>query len=96
VDEVDPRIRDRPTKFPLGLVAVTPGAIESIATADRFQALARHSRGDWGDVNPAANEFSLIEGLRLKSVYRSGEGTEFWIITEADRSVTTILLPEED
>ena len=61
------------------------------------QTLKRHARGDWGDLCPEdrkENELSLKEGFRLLSVYGTGE-RRFWIITEADRSVTTVLLPED-
>jgi len=57
----------------------------------------RHASGDWGDLDPqdkAENELSLREGFRILSAYEL-EGTRYWIITEADRSATTILLPEE-
>lgn len=63
-----------------------------------MSALSRHITGDWGEVDAEdkrANDQSLIDGSRLLSAYRSQDGTKFWIITEADRSVTTVLLPEE-
>ena len=84
--------------FPLGTVVATRGAMEELADEERFDALARHAKGDWGTVcadDWAENELSLKEGARLLSVYRSNTGKNFWIITEADRSATTILLPEE-
>ena len=59
--------------------------------------IARHARGDWGDVGPedaAANERSLREGRRLLSAYGRGD-RRFWVISEADRSVTTVLLPDD-
>jgi hypothetical protein len=58
----------------------------------------RHVSGDWGDLNESdrqENELSVREGFRILSAYRMSDGTRFWIITEADRSVTTVLLPEE-
>ncbi len=61
-------------------------------------AINRHVRGDWGNLDEAGrleNELSLREGFRLLSAYRSVAGVKFWVITEADRSATTILLPEE-
>lgn len=86
-------------KFELGQVVATRGAIECINRADVIAALKRHASGDWGEVCRAdkkQNEFSLKHGLRLFSVYIAAEdGRKFWIITEADRSITTILLPEE-
>jgi len=60
--------------------------------------LSRHAAGDWGDVSDAdreENEFSLAHGFRLLSSYKLRNGTKLWIITEADRSSTTLLLPDE-
>ena len=84
--------------FRLGKVVCTPGALEAVPGDDITKAIGRHVRGDWGDVcreDWRENELSLKEGFRLLSVYRGTNGTRFWIITEADRSVTTVLLPEE-
>jgi hypothetical protein len=84
-------------KFPLGQVVITANAQGTLDPADVQQGLSRHARGDWGDVCPddrELNELSLTEGSRLLSVYRSGD-KRFWIITEADRSVTTVLMPED-
>jgi hypothetical protein len=84
--------------FSLGTVVATPGVVEHVPHEDRINALARHSKGDWGDTCPedwAENELSLKEGFRLLSIYHSKAEVKFWIITEADRSATTILLPEE-
>lgn len=89
---------DADPKFSLGQVVSTPGALESLDPRDVFAALARHHRGDWGDCCPEdweSNEEGLRDGFRLFSAYRTGCGEKFWIITEADRSVTTILLPSE-
>lgn len=89
---------NRPAMFSLGMVVATPGALEELTHAERIDALARHSRRDWGDACPedwAENDLSLKEGSRLLSIYHSNAGKKFWIITEADRSVTTILLPSE-
>lgn len=85
-------------RVPLGRVFATPGALEKLTAADIEKALQRHASGDWGDVDEDdrdENEFALREGFRLMSVYRSAKGEKFWVITEADRSATTILLPEE-
>lgn len=89
-----------PSKFMLGCVVATPGALIALTEAkDSFKAyLSRHASGDWGEVcsqDAAENELSLIAGFRLLSAYRIKNGTRIWIITEADRSSTTILLPEE-
>ncbi len=98
VDEVTPPKVDAPSVFPLGQLVATPGAVEHVPNEDRIEALTRHSRGDWGDTDPedwAENDLSLKEGFRLLSVYHTKSMLKFWIITEADRSVTTILLPDE-
>ena len=84
--------------FPLGQVVATPGAMADLPPEARLDALRRHARGDWGDTGPedsAENELALKEGFRLFSVYHAPDGTKFWVITEADRSATTILLPSE-
>jgi hypothetical protein len=87
-----------PGKFPLGHVVITANAKATLHPADIQPAIARHHSGDWGDVNEhdrRENENSLTEGSRLLSSYKDREGVKFWIITEADRSATTILLPED-
>ena len=88
------------TRFALGQTFITPGAEEALhiagQTATEF--LRRHMSGDWGELSDEdvrENEFSLKEGLRLLSAYKTGKGQKLWIITEADRSATTILLPSE-
>ena len=63
-----------------------------------MKALRRHVYGDWGDLDDedkAENEFSVENGYRILSSYTSSNGIKFWVITEADRSATTVLLPEE-
>ena len=85
-------------KFELGKIVATPGVIDKVPNSTWVTALARHAKGDWGNMPPedvAANNQALQDVGRLMSSYLTPEGTEFWIITEADRSVTTILLPEE-
>lgn len=87
-------------KFELGHVVATPGALEALEAADQrpYEFLNRHMNGDWGDVPPEdalANDASLKDDSRLLSAYQTNKGTRLWIITEADRSVTTILLPDE-
>jgi hypothetical protein len=84
----------------LSHVTATPGALEALVRGVQSPAvfLARHQRGDLGEVSPAdwqANERALRTQERLLSVYRTAVGERLWIITEADRSVTTLLLPEE-
>jgi hypothetical protein len=84
--------------FRLGQLLATRGAIEA-AGDDLMQHIARHARGDWGticDADKRLNDRALKDGTRLLSVYVLRDGrTKIWIITEADRSATTILLPEE-
>ena len=87
-------------RFSLGLVYATPGALSAFEQADEscIPFLKRHALCDWGDCCPEdreANNFALENGFRLFSVYHLTDGTKIWIITEADRSATTILLPEE-
>jgi hypothetical protein len=85
--------------LPLGRVVTTPGALKLLLEAGGhpFDYLARHATGDWGDLcafDQRQNEIALREGLRVFSSYEVPVG-RVWIITEADRSITTILLPEE-
>lgn len=85
-------------KFPLGQTVVTANALEHLTQDDVLGALKRHAVGDWGEVGAEdrqENELSLRAGYRLLSVYRSAAGETFWIITEADRSATTVLMPED-
>ena len=87
-------------RFPLGQVVATPGALAALEEAGDRPAdlLKRHLAGDWGEVDEhdrQENERSLADGCRLLSAYTLSTGTRLWIITEADRSSTTLLLPEE-
>ena len=87
-------------KFPLGRVAATPGAMDALRRSGEGAGayLNRHARGDWGDVPPedaTENEISVQQGLRILSAYRLTDNTKIWIITEADRTSTCVLLPEE-
>ena len=91
-------VMKEPGRFPLGELYVTAAVDRTIAPADISRALARHAKGDWGDVCPedwAENELSLKEDYRLLSVYKDSQGATFWIITERDRSATTVLLPDD-
>ena len=84
--------------FPSGKIVATPGVLALAERGlDLLEYLQRHLNGDWGDLceeDKAENLFSLKHGLRLLSAYNTPFGV-LWIITEADRSVTTFLLPEE-
>ena len=82
----------------LGRIVATPNALSQIDNQDILAALQRHQAGDWGDVcneDRQANDRAVQEGTRLFSVYHSGKKIKFWVITEADRSVTTVLMPED-
>lgn len=86
--------------FQLGQTVMTPGALDALERSHQSPSyfLSKHQHGDWGEVcaeDKAANEEALKNGLRLMSVYKSSLLQTIWIITEADRSVTTILLPSE-
>lgn len=89
-------------KFKLGQIVATPAAIDAMQKADTnmFYLLSRHANGDWGDVGPEdarENDFSVENGFRIMSVYPLNSNTDrvVWVITEADRSATTFLLPED-
>jgi len=86
-------------RFELGQVVATPGALEALALAgvEPGELLRRHLSGDWGELDGhdrRANERALRDGARLLSSYPVGDG-KVWIITEADRSSTCVLLPSE-
>ena len=84
--------------FPLGQIVATPNALGKLTQKDIRAALRRHATGDWGELSEEdrkENEFSVEKRLRLLSSYRGENDVKFWIITEADRSSTTILLPED-
>ena len=86
--------------FELGQIVATPGALAALKKAGQQpgELLTRHITRDWGDLDEddrKENEYSLEHGFRLLSAYKTNAGDRVWIITEADRSVTTLLLPEE-
>jgi hypothetical protein len=86
--------------FQLGRLVATPGALESIQEAEQnpLELVARHVTGDWGELgeeDKRENELSVEAGYRILSAYILRSGVKVWVITEADRSVTTILLPSE-
>jgi hypothetical protein len=83
---------------PLGNVVITPNALDQLTPADIQRGLQRHSAGDWGELEAEdrqENDRSLQAGTRLLSSYRSNGGVTFWIITEAGRHATTILMPDD-
>ena len=87
-------------KFNLGQLVITPAALQACQDSNQLplEFLQRHWQGDWGEVGQEdwqENELSLVNGFRLLSAYITNNGTKLWILTEADRSVTTILLPSE-
>jgi hypothetical protein len=87
-----------PARFRLGRIVSTPNALKSLTESDILTGIQRHQAGDWGDVKGedlAANERALLQGCRVISAYDAADNTRFWIITEADRSITTVLLPED-
>ncbi len=86
--------------FTLGRVVATPGALVALQDAhqEAQEFLSRHVRGDWGDLTDEdrqENDFSVFRSLRLLSAYHLSTGVTLWIISEADRSATTLLLPSE-
>ena len=86
--------------LPLGQVVATPRALEALQESGQSPAdfLGRHSQGDWGEgmcEDKHLNDEAVKEGSRILSAYVTTKGTRLWIITEADRSSTCILLPEE-
>ena len=88
------------TRFALGRTFITPGAEEALQIAGQtaIEFLRRHMSCDWGELSDddvQENELSLKRGFRLLSAYQTGKGQKLWIITEADRSATTVLLPAE-
>lgn len=95
-----------PIRFALGQIVATPGVIEATTHEQRLTCLRRHAMGDWGAVcreDRETNDAAARDGMRILSAYPLdpalpckgfGDNT-FWIITEADRSVTTFLLPSE-
>ena len=88
------------SKFPLGQIVATPGAMEAIENAGQEPGffLSKHAQGDWGVIDKddkQLNEDALSNGDRIHSAYRTLKGERIWIITEADRSTTTILLPDD-
>ena len=85
-------------KVSLGKIFATRGVLAQVPNAELLKAFARHEKADWGDVcdqDKELNDDALAKGFRLLSVYHTLGGVKFYIITEADRSMTTALLPED-
>ena len=87
-------------RFELGRLVVTPGALKALREAKQepLALIVRHATGDWGDLDEEdkrENEFSVGKYLRILSAYILPTGVKIWVITEADRSATTLLLPSE-
>jgi hypothetical protein len=85
-------------KFSLGEVNITPRAAQKLPPEDITTAIRRHSRGDWGDLDledQQLNDQRLEKGGPIASIYTASNGLKFYVLTEADRSVTTVLLPED-
>jgi hypothetical protein len=85
------------SRFPLGQLVATANVAERLSTEEVLSGLRRHACGDWGDLSPEdtlANDAALQQGERLFSAYGFGS-LRFWVITEADRSLTTVLLPQD-
>lgn len=100
MSEPQERCASRKPLFALGRVVATPGVLAALEASDELPEafLGRHVCGDWGEIpdeDREENEFSLREGYRILSAYRTRLGTRLWVITEADRSSTCLLLPEE-
>src|SRR5215470_563946 len=87
-------------KLKLVQIVATPNALRALEDANQVpeEYLSRHAAGDWGEVGAEdwkENELSVREGFRVLSSYTLSTGKKLWIITEADRSATTVLLPED-
>ena len=99
--KTDRRVSDKGARlFCSGQIVATPGALAALEEANQTaqEFLSRHLQGDWGDLcddDKTANQEALEQGLRLLSSYTTGHHQKLWVVTEADRSATTLLLPED-
>ncbi|PHS08633.1 MAG: hypothetical protein COA78_12655 [Blastopirellula sp.] len=85
-------------KFSPGTIVGTANAVRTVPPEEIQKAISRHLSSDWGDCcseDQRENDEALVRGDRIFSVYNTAEGITFWIITEADRSATTVMLPED-
>lgn len=91
-------VRNRKPIVPIGRLTATPAVLDAVPLQELLAAVRRHMRGDWGSLSESdwkENDWALKNGERLLSAYESSGSTKFWIITEWDRSYTTVLLPSE-
>ena len=93
-------IAPHPFPFPLGQIMATPAALEALRQSQQsaIEFVLRHASGDWGDLSQSdqrQNEWAVVHGARILSVYHTRQGCCLWVITEADRSATTIVLPDD-
>lgn len=89
---------NHPIPLPLGRLVATPGAMEAVPADEMLECVRLHAFGDDGELcaeDRDANTWARANGARVLSSYRTKAGEKFWIITEADRSTTTVLLPDE-
>ena len=89
---------DSSPKFALGEIVITQGAARKLPPEDITNAVRRHSQGDWGDINLEDQKLNVRraeQGGPIASIYTASNGMKFYVLTERDRSVTTVLLPEE-
>lgn len=85
-------------KFRVGKIVTAANALSQLTQEDILLGIQRHQAGDWGDLyehERKANDCAIADGTRIWSVYHTGKGMKFWIITEANRSATTVLLPDK-
>lgn len=91
-------MRKPKSHFTPGKTLVTQGALQALTNQDILTGISRHIRGDWGEldeIDRLANERALVDGRALMSVFRSEKDLEFYVVTEADRSITMVMLPTE-
>ena len=89
---------DNGPKFILGEIVVTSGALRKLPHEDITAAVRKHAQGDWGELdfeNAQLNDLRIQEGGPIASIYRASNGVKFYVLTESNRALTTVLLPEE-
>lgn len=88
----------REPRFSLGRLCITPNAATAVPADEVLKAVARHAAADWGTLDEhdwQENDRALRNEGRLFSAYQSSAGLKFWVITEGDRHLTTVMLPED-